>query len=382
MNAPVTPRSKVEVFVPAVGAYDNIGDIVLRRQLLRWLAPLGNLHVYLGRSPNDYDEGLRIPDQSRTYKSFASFSRAALTQPAGRSLVYAFKPGEIQMTLVGTKEHLGVLPILLGIRARGGVVIRVGSGARSFSTLPKVAFQPSLLLSDLIYWRDVETTAYIGRGKVMPDLAFGEGGFDVGDSQVGSSCDGADRDLITITMRGDRSFPTPAWLTAVRETAKSAGKILLVTSQVKQDDTRCDDLARALGAESRPWGATSHLRQEMEVRELYRRSSAVVSDRLHALIMGVTEGAVPVAPLTERSQKIDRHFRSVGLRNVSLDASEKSARDIGLLLATSLQRSDVVATLARARTELDAVRAEVHDLVERGRAGLSSTKRPSGRGAE
>ena len=106
-----------EIFVPARGQYDNIGDILLRRQLLDWLRDSGTLHIYLGQSPVGYDEGLRLRTGDVLYRSFRHWYVAALWSAARGRASYAFKPGEIQLTLIGMKEHLSMLPVIALIRA-------------------------------------------------------------------------------------------------------------------------------------------------------------------------------------------------------------------------------------------------------------------------
>ena len=154
-----------QIFVPGVGQYENIGDIILRRELIAWLQPLGGLHVYVGPSPEGYAESLGLGPDAVLYRSFGAYYTAALKQAWAGRADYVFKPGEIQLTLVGMKEHLSVLPMLLAIRARLGRVARVGSGARNFAPLPRLLITPSILLSQLVAWRDPKTAAYLRRGE-------------------------------------------------------------------------------------------------------------------------------------------------------------------------------------------------------------------------
>ncbi|MET1017307.1 MAG: hypothetical protein ABWX76_10845, partial [Leifsonia flava] len=68
--APNPSADAVDIFVPGVGQYDNIGDIILRRQLIAWLKPLGRLHVYVGASPEGYAESLGVGTDDVVYRSF------------------------------------------------------------------------------------------------------------------------------------------------------------------------------------------------------------------------------------------------------------------------------------------------------------------------
>ena len=49
-----------QIFAVGRGQYENIGDIILRRPLLDWAREAGDLHVYVGASPEGYDEGLGL----------------------------------------------------------------------------------------------------------------------------------------------------------------------------------------------------------------------------------------------------------------------------------------------------------------------------------
>jgi hypothetical protein len=52
---------------------------------------------------------------------------------------------------------------------------------------------------------------------------------------------------------------------------------------------------------------------ERHLREVYRQCLIVVGDRLHGLIIGATEGAVPLGWVESSGGKIGRHFLAVGL---------------------------------------------------------------------
>ena len=196
------------VFAIGRGQYENIGDIVLRRQLLDWVRPVGEMHVYVGSSPAGYDEGLGLRPEDRVYRSLREWYRVALAAAVRGDAAYAFKPGEIQLTLVGMKEHLSLLPLLLALKLRGGHAVRAGVGTRNFAPLPRALMRPSIALSDRTLWRDDATGAYMGTGEVMPDLAFGEG---ADDAAVASfAAPSPERDVLVISMRGDdpaRPYP-------------------------------------------------------------------------------------------------------------------------------------------------------------------------------
>lgn len=350
------------IFVPGIGQYDNIGDIVLRRQLIDWLRPLGTLHVYLGRSPDGYADGLGLEPGDVTYRSFRSWYLAGLASALRGNTSYVFKPGEIQLTLVGMKEHIAMLPLALLVRIRGGAVARVGVGSRNFSAIPRMLIAPSIWLSHVTRWRDHRTAKYL-RGRAMPDLAFGQG------SEHPAS--DSDRQMLVVEMRDDRPYPAPQWIDAVRTFAAKNDLQIMAVTQVLRDSHRSRALARDLGGSILDWDGAAHDAHESRLRALYRRTSVVVSDRLHVLVTAFTEGAMPVAPLVDTSDKIDRHFVAADIGGVSFPtAGMDHAEIVADLDAAVSRRERAFAGLTTARVELEQVRRELE-------AAISGSSRPN-----
>ncbi|MCF6736939.1 glycosyltransferase family 4 protein [Blastococcus sp. KM273129] len=360
------PRA-TQVFAVARGQYDNIGDIVLRRQLLDWIRPAGDLHVYVGRSPAGYDEGLQLAPDDKVYRSLRTWYGAALSAALRGRAAYAFKPGEIQLTLIGMKEHLSLLPLLMALRLRRGAAVRAGVGTRDFAPLPRALMLPSILLSDVTLWRDDATARYMRRGGVMPDLAFGEGG---GDADVASFRELApERDVLVVSMRGDvdRPYPSRAWIRAVRGFAESNGWRITVVTQVRVDDERTGRLADDLGGEAIHWPPdTPHDLQEHRLREVYRRAAMVISDRLHVVIAAFTDGAVPVGSPVIPSDKVDRHLRTIGIEGATVDAGSDDEDEIARRLsALAARRTELFDHLLEARQRLSRHRGEIQQALGR-----------------
>ncbi|MBB3676984.1 hypothetical protein [Modestobacter versicolor] len=351
----------MKVFAIGRGQYENIGDIVLRRQLLDWVRPAGELHVYVGPSPAGYDEGLGLGPDDRVYRSLGEWYREALSAALRGRAAYVFKPGEIQLTLVGMKEHLSMLPLLVALRLRGGRAVRAGVGTRNYAAVPRALMRPSIALSDVTLWRDLTTGEYMGSGAVMPDLAFGEGADDAAVARFAT--DAATRRVLVVSMRGDqpdRPYPSPAWIEGVRRYAELHGLQVWAVTQVETDDARTRQLAADLGGQALTWDGTGHLAQEQRLRELYARTAMALSDRLHVVIGAFTEGAVPVGSLVAPSDKIDRHFRTIGIDDVTVDASGTSLDAlVARLEALAARRAEVFGSLLEARARLRGHRDDV-----------------------
>jgi hypothetical protein len=344
----------VEIFVPGRGQYENIGDVLLRRHLIDWLRPCGRLHVYVGRSPAGYDEGLGLQPEDVRYRSFTTWYAAGLASAARGQASYVFKPGEIQLMLIGMKEHLSVLPLVVLIRARGGAAVRVGAGSRNFSALPRMLIRPSISLSNLSLWRDAATARYLG-GGVMPDLGFGEG---TANLVAGSFAPGLSaRDVLVVSMRSDlyvRADPPEQWLEAVRQFARRHGLAIWTATQVHVDDERSGRLASALGGQALLWDGTGHDAQEARLRALYRRAAVVVSDRLHVLIAALTEGAVPAGLVLDGSDKLAQHFAAAGIYDVAFASAGLGTPDLVSRMEWLLQRRGMLLEqLEQARAALE-----------------------------
>lgn len=351
----------IHVFTIGQGQHENIGDALLRRQLLDWVREVGALHVFVGPAPPGYDEALGLGPHDVSYRDLGRWYRAALRSAARGEAVYVFKPGEIQLTLLGMKEHLAMVPLLAVLRLRGGRAVRVGVGARSFAPLPRALMGPSIWLSDITRWRDDATASYMRAGAAMPDLGFGEGSSDEQLAQPRL------RDALVVSLRGEdgRPYPSPAALEGLRTFARQRGLTVWAVTQVLQDDDRTRQLAADLGGEVLPWpSATAHDEHEAALRRLYRRTEAVVSDRLHVVIAAYTEGAVPVAGLVRPAPKLERHLSTIDVHDVGLDLSATSSTEVVQRLEQLVsRREEVFERLAAARRRLDQVRADVLEVL-------------------
>ncbi|PWJ48646.1 hypothetical protein SAMN06264364_12927 [Quadrisphaera granulorum] len=365
MTAPDLRAPARAIFAIGRGQYENVGDLILRRQLLAWAVPGAPLHVYVGHSPEGYDEGLQLPPDAVTYRSLARWYAAGLREALRGPIGYLFKPGELQLTIVGMKEHLVVLPLLAAVKLRGGRAVRAGVGSRNFAAVPRLLMQPSILLSDLTLWRDVRSVAYMGRGELAPDLAFGEGAPD--EVLTASRQRTRERNALVVSLRTDLvppPYPGTGWIEGVRRYADEEGLEIWAVTQVQVDDERTHQLAADLDAKVLPWPEVAdHWGQEVRLRELYRRTAVALSDRLHVVIAAHTEGAVPFGSLTDGSDKIERHFAAIGLDGVSRDVRGLTADEVvAALRAAEARRPEAMDRLLEARGRLRARRDQVRRL--------------------
>lgn len=122
-----------------------------------------------------------------------------------------------------------------------------------------------------------------------------------------------DRVTLGLSLRGDRAYPTAAWLASVREAAQRLGLEIVALAQVERDSLYAQRLASDLGGRAVVFDGRSHREQELVVRTEYGRMRVLLSDRLHSLLIAATEGAVPLGWCEAATTKIARHFEPLGM---------------------------------------------------------------------
>lgn len=305
------------VYVTATGQTDNLGDSLLRRGYLQALRAKGRLHVNLAGSNSDYISGLDLRPDDMVYDSARAWEVKLLRDLVrGRRPVLALNAGEARIT--ATHAYLGLRMAILAslVRAAKGDFVQAGLGVREApDVMHKGAISWALRRASVVTWRDPVSRTAVGIGSVQPDWAFA----------LEPLSAPAHRDLISISMRGDRPMPGEHWFRIVRTTAEQSQARIVLVSQVRRDDERLSEIARRLGGDVDVvrWPAQQNHADRLDlVSEYYSRSHAVISDRLHALILGAIHGAVPVGLASGSAEKLRRTLSPAGLDRWCFDSSE------------------------------------------------------------
>lgn len=314
-----------QVFVRVTGQADNIGDSLLRRGLIRGLRPQGDLHLLVRALPTSYVDGLGVQPEDVLYIDESVWLRAA--KKAGRSGQFAFvmNAGEFQLNRGYAIQYLRYLPTILRARRSGGFAAQLGAGIRTDALRWKPIIQLALRSMDRVEWRDAESRDALGLGGVMPDWGFDEGSPDAWLEGAGIT---RARPWLSISMRGDRPFPSDQWFGLLSAFAAQHGLRPRIVVQVASDTKRALEIGIRMNTDVLTLQGALHSQQETAVRSQYQDSSVVVSDRLHALVVGVTEGAIPVALVDGGSRKIVKHFAAVGATEVVVDSNIVAAGDV------------------------------------------------------
>jgi hypothetical protein len=346
----------VDVFVSVVGQNDNLGDSVLRRGLLESFQGEGrHLHVHVGSNDDDYLSAVGLTGRETLHRSADGWARASERSLLRTRTVLGFNAGEVQIT--SSRAHLGwrALGRVLAVKPRGGSAFHVGVGIRAPGNGSPASLRALLRTCDLVTWRDDESRATVGIGSVAPDWAFALESTDRTPQR---------RDRLVVSLRDDRDAPSAGWIDAVSRAADELSAGITVFSQVRRDNERAAQVASRLGPQTEliVWESGSHADWERTARELYSRSVGVVSDRLHALVIGSTEGAVPLGMTTADPEKLKRTLGAAGLGDFAFrfDQNEDAAERLAGLAGRA---EEVGSSIDGARARLAEVRAVIDERI-------------------
>lgn len=345
----------VNVFLSVAGQNDNLGDSVLRRGFLRSFqgTSVGETHVLVGNNDDDYLSAVGLTGSERLHRSSDSWSKALDRSVLRTRTVIGFNAGEVQVT--AERAHLGwrTLGRLLLAGTRGGAGIHVGVGIRDPRKGSTAALKAVLRQCAVVSWRDEPSREATGTGLITPDWAFSEGST-AGDRHS------RERNRVVVSMRVDRPAPTAEWIGHVRRAADSSGCSITVFSQVHRDNERAVELAARFGADAEivVWESGSHAEWENTARELYSRARFVVSDRLHALIIGATEGAVPIGFTVPEPEKLRRTLGAAGLGEFAfaLDSSDDVSERLDTLIRSA---GEVDTAVSAARVQISSLQQQI-----------------------
>ncbi|TFB68593.1 polysaccharide pyruvyl transferase family protein [Cryobacterium sp. Hz9] len=319
----------MRIFTSAMGQIDNVGDTVLRRAFLDALRGAGELQVFVGARADSYLSGLGLHDEDRVYRTSAEWRREIARSTLREASVYAFNAGEMELQRAYALRYLRIAPHLALNRLRGGHAVHAGFGVRQKSgwRFPVAA---TLRLCDLVSWRDAYSRGTMGLGRIAPDWAFATG---AADADLLAST--PDRPFLAVSVRYNGRRPADAWLEALRGLADSRGLDIVAVSQIERDGPLAEELAAKVGGTALVWDSPDHFAQEQKLRGIYQRSLLVVSDRLHAAVIGLTEGALPLVIADAGPSKAARTLDAVGIKGTTIGwtlpdpaALERRANDV------------------------------------------------------
>ncbi|MGW4016858.1 hypothetical protein ACWECW_11150 [Rhodococcus ruber] len=351
-----------DVYYWCRGQDDNIGDVLLRRRLLRELRHIGRVHVLIGGASSGFIEAMNFEKSDVLYRSQLAWLVALYRIAWRRGVVLAANPGELRVDVKSAVAYSSIIPAQLLSRWRGGKSLQLGVAVKGRHSILRIPLA--------IFGRNSDLQSYRQRmpddpdAPVFPDWAFDESR-DACDTVIGR------RDICAVTYRVDRPILPEPSLEALRCVCSERDLKIVVFSQVRRDNARTCELAAALGGDVLTWeDDVSHSDQERRVRDLMARSEVVVSDRIHALIMGSSEGAMPLGLIPGPDEKVGPHFEAAEIYGISDDIRLFDAEAVGTLIRRVLdERTEISAQVDMARARVAGLGEAVRLMNAGGREG-------------
>lgn len=281
-------------FISVAAAEMNLGDVFIRRAITRHIA--ANDHhavVYTGSMGESYVGAFELPDTWVVTGSPRRFLPLLLRACLRREALVIMAPAPARLDRKGfyLAKQVGVACLLALTRLCGNRVVVMGRALRGSGRLAVMAERMTARISSLYLARDPQTAELMGsNAQFKPDLGFA----DIAARPRPDVTSNSPRTLVALSLRYDRP-PVTELVVKFVERVRAQGFEVVMVTQVRQDRAINQKLADACGIDHVDWPHTrSHLDQESAVIDVYSRCIAVVSNRLHALVIGGRYGAVPI----------------------------------------------------------------------------------------
>jgi polysaccharide pyruvyl transferase WcaK-like protein len=301
-----------------------------------------------------YVDAFDFPEKSLVYSSRLRWGVAFAWALAKGRASFVFPPGPYPLTSRRAAFRSRVSALIAGaVRARGGASITAGKSVRGNDARAVRAERALVTRSSLYVVRDLLSSEALGVPlRHAPDIALLE---------EPSTSDSGQRRVVSLSVRYDRILDTRV-LGDIVAWAATVGLDVTLVSQVRRDDKQHGELARSHGLDAVLWESATHRDHTERVKAAYRASALVITDRLHAAIFGINEGAVPVAIAEpNRPSKIRDAFVGV-LPYFAVDPTDSV--DSAVLDGALRSRAEFVSSRERAYRELVVLRQDVRAALE------------------
>lgn len=353
-------------FMSIAAAEGNLGDIYIRRAVTRLIDSAdGSAAIYTGKMGQSYIAAFRLPPGWLVTNSPRRFLTAMIGACLRRRAVIIMAPGPTALASAAAPlaKKIGVVALLTAASLIGNPVMVLGRAVRGDSRASLLAERVMARISSIYLARDPFTADLVGvPARLAPDLGFAPTATEPAATPTPEA-----RGTVAISLRFDRDPQLDRVAQLVREW-REAGLDPVFVTQVREDGPNHVRMAEALDVRCIDWPENrTHQEQETAVTHEYSRCVAVVSDRLHALIVGARCGALPVIADSAGESKLHASLdfildaQAVWLHGgaeclTTLDFSEA---EMATAVATTSAARDLAAPLQHVATTLSQAGREV-----------------------
>ncbi|GKT11810.1 MAG: hypothetical protein ISEC1_P0783 [Thiomicrorhabdus sp.] len=318
-----------EYFLSLRTQYENLGDFLIAQATVNLLSQSGNLTLDIRDVPSDYLALFKLPENVRKVK--AGFAGHVLKN-RDKNWCYVVKPGGYS---VANSSKDTVKLLLMGVYFRLlKAIASVKVTKMPHSLFGKVCWADKFYSNsfDTVFCRDKLTLDNYKKAEIQnillaPDMAM----FFVHEPSIFKADLNEIKDSVAISLRYDRLSDEVDSAQALASKICSEQNLLRVSfiSQVMFDDELNTKTAQLMNASLLNYTLDSQSIKSISTE--YARSKYVISNRLHSLLLGVINGAIPIAVIDpQKDQKIIGCLEDLGIewfpkdQLKNLDVSTKS----------------------------------------------------------
>jgi len=342
--------------------FENVGDALINRELIRLASTKSSAIVDVSRCPVEFSKTLEIGSSRVAYVNgtLKLFAKLLSKRLAGKRCYYYLSPGGYVGEKAGAQYYAAAFNtlVLRLLHLTGVKVCHVGVSYERIGDKHKSLLRKRSSLLYKHFVRDRESEEYARKiglkvDGLMTDLAFGA----VDEQAVPAE----PRLKYAVSFRGDQSKDQHTgvieFVKHLHDTVDAQIPFKFVC-QVERDGSLLKNLAEELKGRDTELVSVYH---DIDVCfNAYSDCKIIISNRLHALLIGMIAGCAPLAAVHPcYNQKIVGIFRDLGLENRVLDISGELVAEstAGLLASASLDPS-----LARSQKErLLSVASAIYD---------------------
>lgn len=320
MNASQTSLSRKVAFFSLRTQFENVGDVLINRELIRLVAEHVPVFVDLSRCPPSFAEALNLaayPAIRRVSGTGALFARLLRSRIAGREIYYFLSPGGY----FGDKKGRDLWSawinsaVLWMLHLVGVKICHLGVSYERLGPAYQRLLKARSRLLSLHYVRDELSKHYaeqigLRTQGIMPDLAFG--------TVMPNTQQEGERKAIALTFRVDQyDDQAEQYLQLVRALDRllpeSVDFRLIV--QVERDLDFMRLLENELLSSGRRKTNLKNVSSDVDACfQSYLDSTHVISNRLHGLLVGSISGCIPLAVVNFLyNKKVAGLFETEGL---------------------------------------------------------------------
>lgn len=309
----------VTSFLSVKTQFENAGDALINRELLRLCSKYSQVTLDIGRCPKEFVESLNLdlyaPDVMRV-STLELFWKMGLSRLNRRETYYFLIPGGYVGEKAG-KQALSILLNTLALILMRAIGVRVCHVGVSYERLGKfhagvLAYRSKLMHHVLV--RDKRSQKYaeelgIRVDGVMTDLAFGAASYQ---AHMATTCDS-----IAISFRADQAEQQRSDVVAIVDRLDATlptGTDFRFIAQVERDLPLMNELAGRQYRNGRRAELYDTWMNADAALDAYLGCEFVISNRLHSLLFGLARGCRPIPYVDQQlNQKILGMLEQLGL---------------------------------------------------------------------